>query len=660
MPVHKCHTQNDNLTDFQSKDTKESNYNWGYDPLNYFTLEGRYAQEPDKPEQRIKEFQLMTEKLHKKGVGLILDVVFNHAYSANTFENIAPGCYYRFNDKDRISTHTGAGPSLESRRTAVRKLIIDVLIYYVKYLGADGFRFDLMEFTDSETLKQIRKKAGFVYNPKNIDDLILWGEAWDFKDIDYKESFTKSYHPKGLNISMFNDVMRDSALGKKTEGGFFQGRQGSVSGLASAVCGGLKTYDADNFPFCCSDFFHPYNLFAAQPADCLNFLSIHDGLTLWDKINLTIKDPSKQKRLKIAKQSLLLLLTSQGRIILNGGTEILRSKPVIPLETKNIRALSTEFADEECGTKQFHDNPYKSVDYTNMIRWSRLNNNFSEETNSLTNFLKGIIKIRRTISAFRHEDAKNINSGLRFLKNENDSDISSHNIHFNSFKSHKLHKLHMKFINGPCNDILFLVGEVHTHSHNPIRDSIPVKFDNSGTAIVSFTRKQIEQFDLEKWKSDSSLDVKLVRTPGKWDTPQEYYSKSGSNSLDATAIDKNYEITIDLSAKDFSSYKPYAQKGYSYLAYSLVNFKPEKETGIKSVQKFFIVHNTSDTVLKFKHSELNNYSEFLIYADAFNCSITALKYNNSKKGKEGFTSVKVENGELSVPGNSSVIVGALE
>jgi len=116
MPVNKAYTQNELEKKYTGKDNKESNYNWGYDPMNYFTLEGRYSTNPYNPYSRILEFREMVQTLHDAGIGVILDVVFNHTYIANTFENIAPGCYYRYNDKLKISAHTGAGATIESRR----------------------------------------------------------------------------------------------------------------------------------------------------------------------------------------------------------------------------------------------------------------------------------------------------------------------------------------------------------------------------------------------------------------------------------------------------------------------------------------------------------------------------------------------------------------
>ena len=659
MPVHKCHTQKDTDKRLSLEKSEIDNYNWGYDPLNYFSLEGRYATEPEKPEARIHEFQKMAEALHKNHTGLILDVVFNHIYSAETFENIAPGCYLRFDKNNEISVKTGAGPSLESRHAAVRKLIIDVLIYYVKVLGADGFRFDLMEFTDAETLAKVREKVGLAYNEKDKNDLLLWGEAWDFKDIDYLESFTKLHRPKGLNVGMFNDVMRDAALGHVTEGGFFQGRTESVARLASAIAGGIKTYDADNFPFGRTDFFHPYHLFADTPGECLNFISIHDGLTLWDKINLTTEDAQGHKRLRIAKQALTALFTAQGSVIIHGGSEMLRSKPVCKSEQKNPRAVTSAIVNKE-GTRYFHDNSYQSPDFTNMLRHSRLSDEYAPLANSMFNYLKGLTELRKHIPAFRMTEADAINQSLEFLYNHTEEiPEDCHPVH--SFKSHKLKELHIEFINGPKNDILFLTGEIHPHEANPEKRPLPVKFDKKGKALVSLSRKDIDKFDLNKWQAYQMLNIKLVKTPGEWDIPKEFYSSAGSNALSPCDIDEDFHIKVDLSVKDYntSKEKPKELKK-TYLAYKILNQNPKDDNSAASADCFFILHNVSDENLIFKHPDLQKYSKHTVYADTLQSKAEGLKFDPKRSAESGFTNIQPEGDQINLPAHSSVIIGSFK
>lgn len=656
LPVNKCHTQNDTDKRFSEDNTDIDNYNWGYDPLNYFSLEGRYAQNPFQPEARIDEFREMVSRLHQAGIGLIADVVFNHVYSACTFEHAAPGCYLRFTENFNISVHTGAGPSLESRRQAVRKLILDAGAYYVQVLGFDGFRFDLMEFTDKETLRQFREKIGRLYDPRNPFNLVLQGEAWDFKDIDYRESFTKLHRPKGLDISMFNDVMRDSALGHTTEGGFFLGRTNRVSRLASAISGGIQNFDQEDFLFAGTDFFHPYHLFADTPSECLNFLSVHDGLTLWDKINLTIKDPEGKLRLQIAKQSLTALFTAQGRLILHGGTEILRTKPVSPGEKDNPRALTSKKVDAEEGSNQFHDNSYRSADFTNMMRHSRLKNDYAPLATSMRDYVKGLIRMRRETEAFRYEKNEDILKALRFLTNENDS-ATQDCLHVHSFKSHRLKKLEIEFINGPQNDILFLAGEIHPDEANPIKRPIPVRFGHDGKALVKFSRKEIDHFDLNKWQAYHLLNIKLVRTPGEWDMPTEYYSGSGSNALSPCDIDENFRIRVDLSQKNASSEDRVREIKKDYLAYRILNLRPNTNSDFASADSFFVIHNAESDWLEFSHPELREYTHLKLLADSVQINPKSLATDDNET--TDYTSpVKIREGRVHLPAHCSVVIAA--
>ena len=270
-----------------------------------------------------------------------------------------------------------------------------------------------MSFIDKETLRQIRTEVGKVYNPENPDELILHGEAWNFTDLK-KGAFTKTDF-KSLDIGIFNDTFRDALVGNGHTHGFIHGNTGEISRLASAIISGIKTYDADCVPFKKDVFFNPYNLFAEQPGDCLNFMSVHDGLTLWDKINLTVKNPDKKERLRLMKFAYAILFTSQGKIILHAGDEILRTKPLADFDKEKHRALTSEFIDEEEGATYFHENSYQSPDFTNMFRWDRLTNEYAEFSGELLDYIKGLIKMRRKFSEFRLNTAKDINHHIELI-----------------------------------------------------------------------------------------------------------------------------------------------------------------------------------------------------------------------------------------------------
>lgn len=423
LPVMNFFSVDETKQKYQEKDAIESNYNWGYDAHHYFALEGWFSSNPHDPYLRIQEFRDLVQDLHENNIGVILDVVYNHVFSVATFENIASGCYFRFADDLTISKATGAGPSMESRRKMVRKLMLESLSFFVKEYKVDGFRFDLMSFHDHEIMRMIRSEVGKEYNPENINELILQGEAWVFSDLDTNiqaqgdnAATTKINFPKeNLNLGLFNDVGRDAISGRNEHPGFVQGMMEEKGRVASAVVGGIKGFKTANSEILKYRFEDGYNLFAEYPNNCVNFLSIHDGLTLWDKINLSWGDETGKIRARLMKQVNVLLFTSQGKIILHGGDEILRTKPLANNDRERSRAISTYSANQEENTVYFQENSYSSPDYTNMFRWDRLHNQYAPLARAMRDYYKGLIEIRRSIPALRMVDANNIRQGIVFL-----------------------------------------------------------------------------------------------------------------------------------------------------------------------------------------------------------------------------------------------------
>ena len=291
MPLQNFYTVVEEDRSWQGKDASQNeiNYNWGYDPQNYFTPEGHFSEDARDPLLRVNELKDLIGKVHDKNIGAILDVVYNHLYAQDTLEKAAPGSYMRRNTDGGISFKSGAGASLESRNLMTRRLIIDSLLWWKNYYGFDGFRFDLMGFTDIETMREIRKALG--------EDTVLYGEAWEFTDLPNDQATTKSRIPVDLNISAFNDTSRDSYTGHMEDKGFVQGisyelpkvRAGIVAGYQKfPTRGGLVSNDQ-------------YHLFAKSPVQALNYLTIHDGFTLWDKINLSWKGTVEADRNLFAK-----------------------------------------------------------------------------------------------------------------------------------------------------------------------------------------------------------------------------------------------------------------------------------------------------------------------------------------------------------------------
>lgn len=668
LPVNNFYTVSETDREYKKGTTRVGNYNWGYDPHNYFTLEGWFATDANNPYTRIKEYRELVQALHDKGIGVIMDVVYNHLYIAETFENAAPGCYHRFADDYRISGKTGAGPSFETRRLMARKLIIESLVHFVEMYHVDGFRFDLMGFMDHETMLAIRQEVGKVYNPANIHELILQGEAWVFSDLNTDTAATGrdaattklNYPNKGLSVAFFNDSSRDSYTGREHNKGFVQGIYKEGDRVATGIIAGLIDYNAGDLALNSEIFNDTYNRFADAPATCLNYLSIHDGYTLWDKINLSVKDITKAERARLMRFASAMLFTSQGKIILHGGDELLRSKPLSTIDKESHRAHTTEFTDEEEGTVYFHENTYCSHDYTNMLRWDRLVNEYHEFSTGMVDYYKGLIQMRRQLPCLRYKNAESIRQGLKFLGDE--SQGAGTGGYYKSFADERLNGLHIEFINGPLYERFHVAGEVYPQGidANPSETDLLyiVDFDGNGKASLLFTQEQIRKFDLGKWGEGQSLNIKLVKTPGQWDTPHGAYTGMGNNVIKISGIDKSGKVIINLSVADYAAGdvpRTYAP----YVAYVLDNTL-EKDI-IKSLPptlytKLIVVHNASPEAVTVEAPDIENPGDWVVICDANNAGVKPLKFSPLPTSKKGETNVLIEDGKVFVPYKSTTVI----
>lgn len=561
LPIQNFFTVDETDREFQNAQTKDINFNWGYDPHNYFTPEGWYATDATDPYSRIRDLREMVGRLHAKHLGVIVDVVYNHTYRTEIFENVCPGCYFRVDDAGAISVKTGAGPTVESRTPMVRRLIVDSLKHFVDIYGINGFRFDLMGFIDKETMKSIRTALG--------DDIILHGEAWEFTDLPTHEAVTKSNLPENTAIGAFSDTTRDGIGGWMAEGGFLVGKFEMNHRIRSAVIGNLqKDLYSDDYSGNGQPNTHlstdPYDRFARSPVQNLGFLSIHDGPTLWDKIHVSMArsnlETSLTERLRISKLAAAMLFTTQGRIILHGGVELARTKPVAENDPEPKRVIpetdrpiddSKLTPDPDLpGVRLFHENSYRSSDFTNMIRWNRKGNAaFSE----LHEYYRKLIAMRRQTSVFRMDSPEAIASRIRFFGQAEQlpPPDSENRAGYETFAD--VPELTIHFINGPINQNYFMAGEVHPANidKNPASGNpFVVSFDVTGTASLTLSRNQIAALDLRAWGNPENLQFKLVVEPGNWDALPGAYSGMGNNTIEPAAIHRGNVITIDLKTVD--------------------------------------------------------------------------------------------------------------
>ncbi|MBR5136976.1 MAG: type I pullulanase [Clostridia bacterium] len=373
------------LADYGSVDESSNRpqYNWGYDPTNYNVPEGSYSTDPFHGEVRVRELKEMVMALHEAGIGVVMDVVYNHTYSKDSSLNrVVPGYYYRSTQAGAFSDGSGCGNETASDRIMFRKYMIDSILYWQKEYHIDGFRFDLMALHDLETIHQIEKAVHKV-NPKAL----LYGEGWTGghsmlaeDERASRENIVKIEGTKGAagSVAIFNDIIRDSIKGNNfclCEGGFVNGKPwdhacGVVFGMMGA------TDSMDQFEF---------NTNSALQS--INYMSCHDNMTLRDKLACVTPKATDTQLKAMSRIGAVALFTGLGIPFMLGGEEMLRSK-------------GGNF------------NSYNAPIETNMINWEVLKPNSSCQ--KLSDFYKGLIALRKRFEIFR-QDADQVEITYDFI-----------------------------------------------------------------------------------------------------------------------------------------------------------------------------------------------------------------------------------------------------
>ena len=358
----------------------DQSYNWGYDPQNFNAPEGSYSTNP-KDTSRITEFKMLVQSLHKAGIGVILDVVYNHTgfTTRSCFNQTFPGYYYRQKPDGNFSNASGCGNEMATERAMVRKYIIDSLSYWATEFHIDGFRFDLMGIFDLDTMNLIREKMDTISR-----DIFLYGEGWTADSSPVPESLraVKINVPKLDRIAVFNDDFRDAIKGNS----FVPSNRGFVSG---------KTIREETIKFgIAGACFHPQIVYdyvdhskapwAKEPWQCVNYASCHDNYTLYDKLILSCPEASEEELTHMVMMAGALILTSQGIPFIHAGTEMAR-------------------------TKLGDHNSYKSPDQINQIDWNK-KHSFIE----VYQYYKKLILLRKNHPAFRMTSSKQMREHLIF------------------------------------------------------------------------------------------------------------------------------------------------------------------------------------------------------------------------------------------------------
>lgn len=373
--------------DFETVDEKnqKAQYNWGYDPDNYNVPEGSYAVSPYDGAVRIQEMKQMVLALHSRGIGVIMDVVFNHTYRRDdsNLQKIVPGYYYR-SDETGYTNGSGCGNEVVSDRPMVQKLIVDSLIYWAKEYHIDGFRFDLMGVLDIDTMNVIAERLKEIR-----PDIYLYGEGWNGGPsslAEEKRAF-KASAKKMPGIGMFNDDIRDTIKGSV----FYDDHLGFVNGgthlenalrygITGAVAHPQVDYDA-----------YGSRPWAKEPGQSINYVSCHDNYTLWDKLSVSCPEASEEKKKAMNRLCAAIVFTSQGVPFIQAGEEFLRSKP---LPEK----------------KGFAENSYNMPDAVNSIKWDNIH-----EYPDMIAYYKGLMALRKAHPVFRMQSEAEMTQNLCFL-----------------------------------------------------------------------------------------------------------------------------------------------------------------------------------------------------------------------------------------------------
>ena len=382
--------------DFGSVDEttlSENKYNWGYDPMNYNVPDGSYSTNPYSPEVRIREFKQMVQALHKAGIRVILDVVYNHTYDIehSNFQKTYPDYYYRKVDKltsrqvgeeagVAYSNGSGCGNETASEQPMMRRFMIESVKYWINEYHIDGFRFDLMGVHDIETMNIIRDEVN------KIDPTIfIYGEGWSAGECAYPaEKLATKANTKRLNgIAAFSDDMRDALRGPfsdDTKGAFLAGIAGEEESLKFGIAGAIAHPQVDM-----SKVNYSKEAWANEPTQQISYVSCHDDMCLVDRLKTELPGIAMNELIRLDLLAQTAVFTSQGVPFILSGEELLRDK------------------------KGVH-NSFESPDSVNHLDWDNL-----QRYPEVFTYYKNLIQLRKNHPAFRLAKADLVRKHLQFL-----------------------------------------------------------------------------------------------------------------------------------------------------------------------------------------------------------------------------------------------------
>lgn len=350
--------------DFASIDeAKEGGFNWGYDPMNHNVPEGSYSTDPYHGEVRITEFKQMVKAIHDSGMGVVMDVVYNHTYDSNSCLNkCVPYYYYRYTASGDNSNGSGCGNETASERAMMRKYIVDSVMWWAKEYHVDGFRFDLMALHDIDTMQAVEEEL-HAYNPKAI----IYGEGWTggTTPLSSQKSATqqnirmiKVTEGAAGGVAVFDDAIRDGLKGSvfdSKDRGFISGNATTMNAwkVVHGMTGGNNNLSTS---------------WRTEKNTVICYMSCHDNMTLFDVLSTSCPDKTKEALMSYQRLGAAAIMLSKGVPFMLAGEEMLRSKGG-------------------------DSNSYMSGDSVNQIKWDSLTSDSDEYL--MSRYYKQLIAIRK-------------------------------------------------------------------------------------------------------------------------------------------------------------------------------------------------------------------------------------------------------------------------
>ena len=378
--------------DFASIDeanTTTPQYNWGYDPQNYNVPEGSYSFDAEQPTRRILEFKQMVQALHKAGIRVILDVVYNHTFdiAGGNFDRTFPMAYYRYTADGKPSNGSGCGNETASEKSLMRQFMLESMKYWVNEYHIDGFRVDLMGIHDIETMNIIRKELSAI-DP----NIFIYGEGWTAGTCAYPtEKLALKAHIKQMpDIAAFSDELRDALRGPfsdNKQAAFLGGVPGFEESIKAGIAGMIAHPQIDY-----TKVNYTKEPWANQPTQMISYVSCHDDMCLTDRLKASIPETEYDldELIRLDELAQTAIFTSQGIPFMLSGEEMLRNK------------------------KGVH-NSFNSPDEINHLDWNNL-----KKYPQLFNYYKGLIQMRKNHPAFRLGNAELVRKHLEFLPTQHD------------------------------------------------------------------------------------------------------------------------------------------------------------------------------------------------------------------------------------------------